>query len=67
MTEQSSNILTYQDTDGNASLQVKLDQETVWLTQEQMSLLFGRERSVMTKHSGGRRSPHRSTAGASLP
>lgn len=50
MTEQSSSILIYQATDGTARLQVKLNQETVWLTQEQMSLLFGRERSVITKH-----------------
>ena len=50
MTEQTSNILIYQAADGKAMLEVKLDQETVWLTQEQMSLLFGRERSVITKH-----------------
>ena len=31
-------------------LEVKTDGETVWLTQEQMCLLFGRERSVFTKH-----------------
>ena len=31
-------------------LEVKTDGETVWLTQEQMCLLFGRERSVITKH-----------------
>jgi hypothetical protein len=29
---------------------VRLDHETVWLTQEQMSQLFARERSVITKH-----------------
>ena len=52
MTEQASTILIYQDTDGKTALEVKLDQETVWLTQEQMSLLFGRERSVITKHIG---------------
>jgi hypothetical protein len=52
MTEQTSNILIYQAADGKAMLEVKLDQETVWLTQEQMSLLFGRERSVITKHIG---------------
>ncbi len=50
MTDQTSNILIYQAADGKAMLEVKLDQETVWLTQEQMSLLFGRERSVITKH-----------------
>ena len=31
-------------------MEVKTDGETVWLTQEQMCLLFGRERSVITKH-----------------
>jgi len=31
-------------------LEVKTDGETVWLTQEQMCRLFGRERSVITKH-----------------
>jgi len=31
-------------------LQVKTDGETVWLSQEQMCQLFGRDRSVITKH-----------------
>ena len=31
-------------------LDVKLENETVWLTQEQMSILFGRDRTVITKH-----------------
>jgi hypothetical protein len=31
-------------------LEVQLDQDTVWLSQEQMAELFGRERSVITKH-----------------
>ena len=35
---------------GDSGLSVKTDGETVWLTQEQMCLLFGRERSVVTKH-----------------
>lgn len=33
-----------------ARVEVRLDRETVWLTQEQMATLFGRERSVVTKH-----------------
>jgi len=33
-----------------SGLKVMTDGETVWLTQEQMCLLFGRERSVITKH-----------------
>lgn len=35
---------------GEARVEVRVDRETVWLTQEQMSKLFGRERSVITKH-----------------
>jgi len=31
---------------------VRLEQETVWLTQQQMAALFGRERSVVAKHIG---------------
>ena len=32
------------------SLDVRLERETVWLTQAQMAKFFGRERSVITKH-----------------
>lgn len=35
---------------GEARVEVRLERESVWLTQEQMALLFGRERSVITKH-----------------
>jgi prophage maintenance system killer protein len=31
-------------------IEVRLEQETVWLRQDQMSALFGRDRSVITKH-----------------
>ena len=31
-------------------LEVKTDGETVWLTQDQLCRLFGRERTVITKH-----------------
>jgi hypothetical protein len=33
-----------------AYLDVRREKETVWLTQKQMSVLFGTERSVITKH-----------------
>ena len=33
-------------------LRVRLEKETVWLTQDQVALLFGSERSVITKHLG---------------
>ncbi|MBZ0096818.1 MAG: virulence protein RhuM/Fic/DOC family protein [Sulfuricella sp.] len=34
----------------NGTIEVWLEQDTVWLRQEQISQLFGRERSVITKH-----------------
>jgi death-on-curing family protein len=52
MTEQNTNqqIAIYQTNDGKISIEVCLEQETVWLRQEQMGQLFGRERSVISKH-----------------
>lgn len=43
-------IVVYEDPNGEVRVDVRLDRETVWLSQEQMSELFGRERSVVTKH-----------------
>ena len=43
-------VLVYEAADGKIHLDVRLDHETVWLTQEQMGQLFGRERSLITKH-----------------
>ena len=45
-----SGIEIYTAPDNSIQLQVKLDQDTVWLTQEQMSLLFGRDRTVISRH-----------------
>ena len=45
-----SQVLLYQAPDGRARLEVRLQDETVWLTQAQMAELFQRERSVITKH-----------------
>ena len=44
-----NDILVYQG-DAGLKMSVKTDGETVWLTQEQMCQLFGRDRSVITKH-----------------
>jgi len=43
-------IIIYQTSDGNTQLDVTLEKDTVWLTQSQMVELFGRERTVITKH-----------------
>lgn len=43
-------IQIYTDQAGEISLDVNFENETVWLSQKQMEQLFGRERSVITKH-----------------
>jgi prophage maintenance system killer protein len=43
-------IVLYRSADGGPALDVRLERDTVWLTQVQMAELFGRERSVLTKH-----------------
>src|SRR6218665_573263 len=45
-------ILVYQAEDGLIRVDVRMDGETAWLTQEQIAQLFERERSVITKHAG---------------
>ena len=46
----NSEILLYQDRDGVIKVDVRLEDETVWLTQEQMAILFGKGRSTITEH-----------------
>jgi hypothetical protein len=43
-------IIIYEDPEVTTAVQVTLEGETVWLTQAQMSELFGRERTVVSKH-----------------
>ena len=43
-------IIIYQTADGNTSLDVILEQETIWLTQKQIAELFGTKRPAITKH-----------------
>jgi prophage maintenance system killer protein len=43
-------VILFQAADGQVSLDVRLEEDTVWLSQAQMAELFGRERSVITRH-----------------
>jgi len=43
-------IIIYQTRDKKVQLEVKLEQETVWLTQKQIAEVFRTDRSVITKH-----------------
>ena len=49
MNKQSS-IIIYTTEDGSINLQVKMENETVWLTQSQMAELFDRDRTVIARH-----------------
>ena len=48
----NNQIIMYQTEDGLTKIDVTLENETVWLSQDQMAELFQRERSVITKHIG---------------
>ena len=50
MTEQQVRI--FNSTDGEAQLEVALDQETAWLSLDQMTSLFERDKSVISRHIG---------------
>ena len=43
-------VILFQAADGQVTLDVRLEADTVWLSQAQMAELFGRERSVISKH-----------------
>jgi hypothetical protein len=48
--ENQSEILFYSTEDGKTKLQVKLEDETVWLTQKQIAELFDKSRVTVTEH-----------------
>ncbi|XOV80839.1 MAG: RhuM family protein [Aestuariibacter sp.] len=43
-------LQVYQSDDGALALNVRVNADTVWLSQAQLCELFGRERTVITKH-----------------
>ena len=43
-------IEIYQTADGQTQVEVRFEQETVWLSQAQMVVLFGRDQSVISRH-----------------
>ena len=45
-----SSIVLYTTEDGNTQLEVKLEKDTVWLTQSQMAELFGIDRTSILRH-----------------
>ncbi len=47
---QNSQIIMYTTEDGITKIEVTLDQDTVWLSIDQMAELFQRDKSVIGKH-----------------
>lgn len=48
--DHTSEFLLYQTEDGQTKIEVKLEEETVWLSLNQMSQLFQRDKSVISRH-----------------
>ena len=48
--EQNNQIVIYQTPDGQTSIDVKLEKETVWLTRQLMAELFQRDKTVILRH-----------------
>ena len=47
-----SDIIMYKREDGTVNIEILVQDETLWLTQERMAQLFGVDRTVITKHLG---------------
>ncbi|MBU3925043.1 virulence protein RhuM/Fic/DOC family protein [Patescibacteria group bacterium] len=48
--DKNNSIVIYKASKGDIQIDVRLENETIWLTQAQIAQLFGSERSVITKH-----------------
>ncbi|MGI6353875.1 MAG: cell filamentation protein Fic [Lentisphaeria bacterium] len=46
----NSELLIYQAADGKIRIDVRLEDETVWLTQDHMARLFGKAKSTINEH-----------------
>lgn len=50
MAASAGNVVVYEAPDGEARVDVRLEDETVWLSLNQIAELFGRDKSVISKH-----------------
>ena len=46
----NSEIVIYRASNGAVKLDVRLEEETVWLNQQQMALLFGKDKRTISEH-----------------
>ena len=47
---EENKIIIYQTADGSNMLDVRLENDTVWLSQAQMAMLFDKDRTVIGRH-----------------
>lgn len=47
---ENTQVITYKTHDGSDFVDVLMNEETVWLSLNQMSVLFGRDKSVISRH-----------------
>lgn len=47
---ENNQIIIYQTEDGQTQVDVRMENETVWLTQAQMAYLFDKDQSVIARH-----------------
>jgi len=50
ITVNTSKILIYQAPDGTIRIDVRLEDDTVWLSQDHMSQLFGKSKKTISEH-----------------
>lgn len=52
LNEQTDQIIIYEDINGEVALDVSLENETVWLSQKQMEILFDKSKKTISEHIG---------------
>ena len=50
MGENNTELIIYQTEDGKTKIDVHMENETVWLSLDQMAELFQRDKSTISKH-----------------
>lgn len=46
----NNEIIIYQSQDGQVKVDVRFENDTVWLSADQMAVLFGRDKSTISRH-----------------
>ena len=50
MSDNKGELIIYQTEDGQTKIDVRMDNETVWLSLDQMAELFQRDKSTISRH-----------------